>query len=267
MAIEMESTTVTAEAVAAPVVAPAPAVAAPAPRASKVMEIPSASLGKIKQEQRERGKREAMGELEAKFKSAGFESIEDALNAMASIRSGGSQQQATSQKQETQVPTASAAQASSRNEKRELERLQREREAFAKRYAQEQANRRRLQRQLEAKDAEMALRETAVVKGVKDVDYALRLLQRDLEGKDDAELESYDEGAFFDRLRAERPYLFGETVVPATTGTGVGAAPAAPKPGQVQQAQGQAGNVDARTLSRQEFEKLLRSRGLNPAVS
>jgi hypothetical protein len=268
MATEFETqdtTTTTEQAAPAPVAVPA---ATASPSRGKVMEIPSAKLGQIKLEQRERGKREAMGDLEAKFKAAGFTSIDEALASMAALRSGGGSQQ-KSQQTETppQAPSADAQQAASRNAKKEYERLQRERQEYQKRYAQEQAQRRRLQRQLEAKEAEMALRESAVVKGVKDIDYALRLLQRDLEGKSEAELEAYDEGVFFDKLRGSHPYLFGETVVPASTGTGTNGAPPAPKASTIQQAQGQAGNLDARTLSKQEFDKLLRARGLNLAAS
>lgn len=231
----------------------------------KNVVLPSATLGKLKAEQRERGKREAMAELEAKFKSAGFSSLDDAIAAMASVRSGGGKTQQAPTKREEPEAQASAPTSGGKGDRRQMERLQREREQFAKQFAQEQAQRRRLQRQLEAKEAEMALRETAVVKGVRDVDYALRLLQRDLEGKDEAALAAFDEGKFFDNLRASHPYLYGETVVPATTGTGVGAAPSAPKAGTVQQAQGAAGNKDARSLSQDEFQKLLRARGLSGA--
>jgi predicted secreted protein len=246
--------------------APAPVATSSSATRGKVMEIPSAKLGQIKQEQRERGKREAMAALEAQFKAFGFSSADEALAAAAAARSGGNTQQ-KSQQETAQAPSANAQQAQARNSKREMEKLQRERQEYQKRYAQEQAQRRRLQRQLEAKDAEMALRESAVVKGVKDVDYALRLLQRDLEGKTESELSAYDEGSFFDKLRGSHPYLFGETVVPASTGTGTNGAPPAPKAGTVQQAQGQAGNFDARTVSKEEFQKLLRQRGLNLAAS
>jgi len=232
----------------------------------KNVVLPSASLGRLKAEQRERGKREAMAELEAKFKSAGFGSLDDAIAAMAAARNGGQQTASKKpQQQKQEVQTSSIEQPGGKNDRRQMERLQREREQFAKRYSQEQAQRRRLQRQLEAKEAEMALRETAVGKGVRDVDYSLRLLQRELEGKDDAALAAFDEAKFFDTLRSSHPYLFGETVVPATTGTGVGSAPSAPKAGAVTQAQGQAGKADARSISSDEFQKLLRARGLNLA--
>lgn len=234
----------------------------------KNVVLPSASLGKIKAEQRERGAREAMSALEAKFKAAGFANIDDAISAMAAARSGGAQAATPQQQKKSEQPKQefNPAQAQSdKNDRRQYERLQREREQFAKRYAQEQAQRRKLQRTLEAKEAEMALREAAVGKGVKDVDYSLRLLQRELEGKDDAALAAFDEGKFFDNLRSSHPYLFGETVVPATTGTGVGAAPAAPKAGTVQQAQGAAGAIDARKMSQDEFQKLIRARGLSAA--
>jgi hypothetical protein len=109
----------------------------------------------------------------------------------------------------------------------------------------------------------MALREAAAVNGVRDIDYSLRLLQRELEGKDEQALAAFDEGAFFTGLRKTHPYLFGEVTVAATTGTGVGNAPTAPKAGTVTQAQGAAGKSDARSLSSDEFQKLLRSRGLS----
>lgn len=234
----------------------------------KNVVLPSAALGKLKAEQRERGAREVMSSLEAKFKAAGFSNLDEALAAAAVARNGGGKQNTQPAPSKAAAPTfesetSSIGQQPSKNERKQVERLAREREQFAKRYAQEQAQRRRLQRTLEATEAEMALRETAASKGVRDVKYALHLLRNELEGKDEAELAAFDEGKFFDNLRASQPYLFGETVVPATTGTGVGSAPAAPKAGTVQAAQGQAGVKDARQLSSDEFQKLLRARGLN----
>lgn len=234
----------------------------------KNVVLPSAALGKLKAEQRERGAREVMNSLEAKFKAAGFSNLDEALAAAAAARSGSGKQNTQTAPRKAAAPTTEASaptgdQQLGKSERKQVERLQREREQFAKRYAQEQAQRRRLQRTLEATEAEMALRETAASKGVRDVKYALHLLRTELEGKSEAELSEFDEGKFFDNLRSSQPYLFGETVVPATTGTGVGSAPAAPKAGTVQAAQGQAGVKDARQLSSDEFQKLLRSRGLN----
>lgn len=272
MAGENTLTTETTEA-SAPVESGATTTTAPAsaPKAEvgasvgggKNVVLPSSSLGKIKQEQRERGKREAMTDLESKFKAHGFSSLDEAFEAMAALRNGGGAPSTSSKVPAKAEAQTSAQAAQSGIDRKQYERLQREREQFARRYAQEQEQRRKLQRTLEAKEAEMALRETAVVKGVRDVDYALRLLQRELEGKDEVALSAFDEGKFFDALRGSHPYLFGETTVPANTGTGIGAAPSAPKAGTVTQAQGNAGLGDARKMSSDEFQKMLRARGLS----
>jgi hypothetical protein len=235
--------------------------------------LPQSAIGKLKEEQRQRGKREAVTELEAKFKAAGFSSIDEAIAAMAAARSAPTAKASPPVKQAKQEvleiedeevqATAQPQTQGGTDYAKQMQKLQRERERLSKQFAAEQAQRRKLQRTLEAKEAEFALRETAVGKGVKDVDYAVRLMQRELEGKDEKALAAFDEGKFFNTLRTTHPYLFGEMVVPATTGTGVGAAPAAPKASTVQAAQGAAGKTDARAMSADEFQKLMRARGLN----
>lgn len=277
----------------APVAEVAPVVEAPAPVAAaepgmatvgggKNVVLPQHAIGKLKEEQRQRGKREAMSELDAKFKAAGFSSIDDAIAAMAAVKANAAKPAPASkpapvkadlapmvEESETfaDVDVQSAAQPHGQgNATQQMQRLQREREKLAKQFAAEQAQRRKLQRQLEAKEAEFALRETAVSNGVKDVDYALRLIQRELEGKDEKALATFDETKFFGGLRQTHPYLFGELVVPATTGTGVGAAPSAPKAGNVQAAQGASGRMDARSMSSEEFQKLMRARGFAPTI-
>ena len=279
-----DENTVTSEVVAA-VEAPAAVVAAPEVPATPVeataesalptiangknVILPQHAIGKLKEEQRQRGRREAVTELEAKFKAAGFGSIEDAIAAMAAARNAPAKAAPAPTKAaapevvaDDEVQTTAQPQGTGDYAK-QMQRLQREREKLAKQFAAEQAQRRKLQRTLEAKEAEFALRETAVGKGVKDVDYALRLIQRELEGKDEKALATFDEAKFFDTLRGSHPYLFGEMVVPATTGTGIGAAPSAPKAGAVQAAQGAAGKTDARSLSQDEFQKLMRARGFS----
>lgn len=252
---------------------PAPVDVAPTGQAQQAAQpsavsIPQSAFAKLKEEQRRRGQREAREELEAKFKAHGFDSLESALAAAAATR----QQSAKAQPQQRQAPKAPEPQqyqaSTARDgstDPRQLRKLQQERERLAKQFAQEQAQRRKLQRQLEAKEAEMTLREAAVSHGVRDVDYALRLLQRELDGKSEAELQSFNEADFFGKkLRGSHPYLFGETVMPATTGTGA-TGPAAPRAGEVQAATGQAGQFDARKATQEEFQRELRRRGLSPS--
>ena len=268
-AAPVEATAATAPTAEATATAPAAESALPTIAGGKNVILPQHAIGKLKEEQRQRGKREAMTELEAKFKAAGFGSIDDAIAAMAAARNAPAKATpAPTKAKEPEITADEEVQTTAQPQSngdyaKQMQRLQREREKLAKQFAAEQAQRRKLQRTLEAKEAEFALRETAVGKGVRDVDYALRLIQRELEGKDEKALATFDESKFFDGLRQSHPYLFGEMVVPATTGTGVGAAPSAPKAGTVQAAQTAANKTDARTMSQDEFQKLMRSRGFS----
>ena len=258
----------------APVTAAEPAL--PTIGGGKNVILPQHAIGKLKEEQRQRGAREAVSELEAKFKAAGFSSIDDAIAAMAAVKNNAAKPApakapAAPMAAEAEISTDDEVQTAAQPQgtsdyAKQMQKLQREREKLAKQFAAEQSQRRKLQRQLEAKEAEFALRETAVSNGVKDVDYALRLIQRELEGKDETALASFDESKFFGTLRQTHPYLFGELVVPATTGTGVGAAPSAPKAGNVQAAQGEAGKLNARDMKPDDFQKLMRARGFSPLI-
>ena len=233
-----------------------------APQTSSMVSVPQSAFAKLKEDQRKRGQREAIEQLEAKFKAHGFGSLDEALAAAAASRQQPAKAQPQQMRQQTQ-PVASE-QRDTPLDSRQLQKLQRERERLAKQFAQEQAQRRKLQRQLEAKEAEMSLREAAVAHGVRDVDYALRLLQRELDGKTEEQLNAFNEGEFFGkRLRSSHPYLYGETVLPATTGTGA-TGPTAPKADTVQAAQGAAGQFDARKATPAEFQAELRRLGLNP---
>ena len=114
----------------------------------------------------------------------------------------------------------------------------------------------------------MSLREELYRAGVHDVDYALRLLTRQLEGKSEEEIGAFDRDAFYKGLRTEKPYLFGETVAPATTGTNGstpdGFAPAVPAPGGAAVEQAQRDQFDARKAKPNEIVDRLRALGLNP---
>lgn len=138
-----------------------------------------------------------------------------------------------------------------------------ERDQAVRKWRVEERKRRDLQKQLDAKDAEMQVRESAVAHGVVDVDYAIRLLTRELQGKSEEELKSFDEAAYFGKLRTDKPYLFGERVTPATTGNGHRDAPPVPGSGQVtREAAGEA-QFDARNASPADIEKQLQKLGLN----
>lgn len=247
--------------------------------------LPSDALGRIKQEQRDRGKRDALMELDKQAKEFGFESLKDAFASLAEVKRGGQQarqerqpsngRQEQRQQQERQEATGGDAerptppmnrrdrQAMDRYQ-REIDRWKRQNELLAKRSRTEERRRRELQHALDAKDAEMALREAAASAGVKDIGYVIHMLRAELEGKDEKEVAAFDEAKYFEGLRVDKPYLFGEVVRPATTGTGVGGAPPAPKPGQVSQQVAASGKFDAnnKDVKRGDFEDRLRKMGL-----
>jgi hypothetical protein len=243
--------------------------------------IPQSAMKRIKHEERERGRKEAAESLALEL---GFESV-DAMKAQFK-RGNGNRNRTQEQDveiepdqdldQDTDQPNRQAKpddKPNDRNERRNaskyekrMEQFQKQQELLNRRLAQEVRSRKDLQRALDAKDAEMSLREAAVSAGVKDVDYAVRLLTRQLEGKDEASLKEFDETKFFSGLKDSHPYLFGETTRPANTGTGAGNAPPPPKPGQQAQQQATNGAVDARKMSREEFSAHLQKRGLNPGM-
>jgi len=243
----------------APAATPAPAAqAAPAATAaeSKVVMLPQSAMKELKEREREKGRKQALADM---AKEAGFSSVEEMTKAMAKRKNGGEPVRQTKPSNNTSRPHAP-----DKNDK-ELQRLSRERDELAKRMKYETERRKELQQEKEALEAEMSLREAAVQVGVKDIDVAIELLRRDTKGKTEEELRTFDEHKFFAGLRETRPYLFNEVLKPATTGTGAGNPPA-PKPEEATQAGAQGSQIDARKMSREEYQNRLASLGLNSSM-
>jgi hypothetical protein len=262
---------------AAPPSPPAKAEASQQGNDSTNVMLPQHAFKRIKEEARTKGKAEALKELASQ---AGFATVEEFTMALANLKNkptrteerpkGGSNGKPANGK--SNGKSNGNAPVNTRPDKRQFDRLAREREKWEQerqqlsRQAKREADKRKeLQQAIDAKDAEMALREAAVMAGVKDIDYAVRLLTRNLEGKSEEELAKFNEVEFFNGLKAEKPYLFGESVKPATTGTGPSGTQS-PKPGKVEQVQAQGGQNDARKMSKEEFSKHLEARGLNIAM-
>ncbi len=132
----------------------------------------------------------------------------------------------------------------------------------SKRLSAESRARKRLRRERDALEAEMVVREAAARSGLHDIDYAMRLLTRHLNGKPEEELKKFNEVEYFESLRGDHPHLFGEARKPATTGNGANA-PGAPNPGAAQQGVAQGGQVDVRKMDPKQYQDHLRARGLN----
>lgn len=245
-----------------------------------VQQVKHSDFKRIKDEQRAKGRREAIDELDAKARAAGFESHDDALKALAALKKPAAPQPpAVVQKPAQGAPTMSNRNAPKNDDADRLRaaemKAREESAAERKRWRQENRQRRELEAQLQAKDAEIALREECYRAGVKDVDYVIRLLTRELQGKTQEEIAAFDRAKFYGDTRKEKPYLFGETVVAATTGTGgeaakgdqaAGAAgsPAAPGPGANAVDAADKQQFDARTSKPEAVAARLRQLGLNP---
>jgi hypothetical protein len=238
---------------------------------AKVISIPTSSMARIKTEERERGKKQFLRELDEKAKALGFASHEDLLRKAAmSIKQ--------QPKQAGNQPKRSAPQQPQRNgqahaSSRELQRLQRQLQDLDDKLRKERSARAKaekraaqLQSHLDAKEAEAELRLAAVKCGVQDVDYAVELLRRMMRGKTEEELRAFDEEQFFrTELRKTHPYLYEIREQPATTASKpeeAGGLPPAPKPEKVTRDGASNGTLDATKMPAEEFHKLLANMGL-----
>lgn len=242
------------------------------PHQSGGVQVLSQSAFKVmKQKERERGKKEAMT---AMAEAAGFSSVEELQKAMAGLKSkpqvgggkpSGQANQSQSRNQAQQQQPSNNPHKESARLQREVQRLTEENAGLRKQLVKLDEKRKDLQQHIFAKEAEFALREVAAMQGVRDVDYAIRLFTREMEGKSEEDLAKVDEAEFFKGLRTEHPYIFGEVVRPATTGTGTGSPPV-PKPGEAINTTVQSNQVDARKMKPEEFREHLRQRGLSAIV-
>lgn len=240
----------------------------------KVTMIPHAQFARVKQEEFNKGKTAALDEI---AKASGYESHADLVAALGKLKTLGAQPQGEPKtpptekpKGDEEAPTPDQV-AGMRAEKRELQRVEKMNEKLLterNRYAQQavsfKTQMETLQSQISDLQAERELMRTGFEVGLKDVDYAIRLLQKHVAGLPPQEAEKFDERAFFQSLRKPYPYLFGETAQPATTGTGPGGAPTAPKPAAVAGAAATNGSVDVRQMTPTQYKEHLRARGISP---
>jgi hypothetical protein len=235
----------------------------------KVITIPTNAMAKIKQEERERGKRNALKERDAEARTMGFKDYED-LKRFASTK--GNSTQAKPQQKPAQAPVQqTTSQPVSRHNDQRIQQLQEDKRKANRARAQEEKRRKQVERQSLEMQAEMELKMIAVRCGVKDVDYAVALLKRQTTAMTKEQLNTFDEDKYFhETLRQTHPYLYGEQVLPAdTSATPVQGAPppAAPTSKEVTKEVTSNGMIDAKTLTRDEFNKMLVSRGLGGALS
>ena len=280
---------------------------APAQRAEpsrgEVLAIPTRAMAAIKQKEREKGRQQAIAEYDQKLsrvaKLLGFGSWEELEAADPEDwrtqlqRRGDDEREADGNGKHTRQepeerdeeertvsePKRSAtATAKTRSQYvRRLEnqnaKLLEDKTRLNRSVAHEERRRRKLERDLAAKDAESQLRVAAVRAGVQDIDYALHLLKQEVRGKPKEELDKFDENAFFGEvLRKQYPLLYKVQEIPATTGVAGGAAAgggngADSSAAKIQVERSKEAPKDARKLSREQYLEVLQKHGLrDPSV-
>lgn len=250
---------------AAPVEPPAATAppAPPAPAEPKSTTVPTSTFKKLKEEAYARGQQEAREHM---AKEAGFSTYEEMQEALKGLRAPSTAPAPAAPAVPAQGEPATAAERERlRKEGKDLRQLERtitERDRYARLYGDASREAKSAKAAVDELRAEMHLRTLAAQSGIKEIDFAMHLFSKTVDGLKPEEAEKFNESEYFLGLRKSHPYLFGETVQPATTGTGAGA-PAAPAPGAAAGGAAAGAKTDARTMSREEFQKLLRSRGLN----
>lgn len=154
---------------------------------------------------------------------------------------------------------------------KEIARLERARSKASEKWRREEKRRKTSDRKLLAKEAEMEIQLIAVdagITGKEDLKIALMLLTsnlREKQGEKGFDMSEYSEADFFQGLKERRPHLFGEKIVPATTGTGAGGedTPLEPKPGEVITKNAEDTHFDASKATPDEYRARLKELGLN----
>lgn len=222
----------------------------------KTVVIPNSAMKRIKEEQREKGRRQAMDEFNKLAQENGFASPSDMFSFVKQLK-----ETSTKTPEKTEEKSVQAAPVDHQYQEH-LRRLEQEKDELLRKTRLQERKARQLERDRDAIQVQMTLRESAMQAGIKDPGYAVNLLQEHIDGKTEAELKDFDSSKFFSSLRTEKPYLFGEYVRPATTGVGMeGGQPGALRPNQVTSVNGSS-VPDMRKANQQEFASRLRQLGL-----
>jgi hypothetical protein len=227
----------------------------------KTISLPTSAFAKLKAEAAEKGRKGALSEVEQKAKAFGFDSVDAMFKALETSRSGASDENVETR------PAQRQAQGSGK-EAVAVEALRIAKELERARKESEKASReaRRYRQQFEEYQAETEMKEVLLRAGVREeVDYALSLMRRDIQSKleTDPELAAYSTDEFLRSLRTNKPFLFGESRVAATTGTGGEGPQARPAaPGQAASTIAQAEQFDARKASPEQLKARLAQLGI-----
>jgi hypothetical protein len=202
----------------------------------------------------EQARRAALSPLQQKAKDKGYASVEEMLEAIDaksfdddnSDGDSGSGESETQRKERERIEAETRRaqdrnrQNQNRNQNQNREQLAKEarrleRELQAAQQKAEQAEKRariaarneqRLRDRQDERETRQKLQRMAVAAGVKnneaDLEFAIDRLTRHVQGMTEEKIKEFDESKWFaEDLKKVHPYLFGEAVIPANSGSGV----------------------------------------------
>lgn len=234
----------------------------------KTISLPTSAFAKLKAEAAEKGKKAALTEMQAKAKAFGFDSVDAMFEALQTARGSASVE---TQQETRAAPKAAPAQLPKQSGSKdtvaaEALRIAKEMERARKEAEKASREARRYRQELEEYQAQAEMKEVLLRAGVRDeVDYALTLMRKDIQTKleTDPELASYSTDEFLKVLRQTKPFLFGESRLPATTGTGGEGPQARPAaPGQAAATIAQSEQFDARKATSEQIKARLAQLGV-----
>jgi hypothetical protein len=253
---------------AAPIVPPVgttPPAGDPPPERGKNVVLPSHVFADRLKKAKSQGQAAYVAELDKQAVAKGFANHAALMQYVDEVRSRAPVKPVKPNGQSSPPPKPAKA---GGQEDRRVQQLEREKRDREDKLAREQKARRRAERERDAIEARSNLERIASGVGIKKVGQAIYLYEEHCRGKSEEELGKMDETAFFEGLRKTDAYLFGETTVPATTGT-AGAPPGShvPAPGATAAAAGAAGVVDVTKMTKEQYREYRRSKGYGQPVA
>lgn len=251
----------------------------------KVISVPTHAMKKIKEDSAALGRKQFQQELDAQAAELGYKNHEDWVRASREARAASSTTPsstpatASTSQPETKPATASAQGGDGDQLVAENQRLKQEKEnalsqqkRLNRQLARSTRESNKLKNQLLAQEATTELKLAAKDAGVQDVDYAVTVYERMIAGMGEEDLKTVDERKFFgEQLRKSHPHLYQAVDKLVSTGTRNQQEITKPatsngnqqKPGTNQEG----GAINARNMTPDAFQTLLRSRGMsNPST-
>jgi len=247
-----------------------------------LVHLPSRALKERLDKAEKRGRSAMLAELDTQAQALGYANHAAMMQHLQARKpTGAGPKPAQAQPQPGQTPNSEPTPPRDRNNRQAMREYERDHRRWqetqkAKERAEQAAadarkKQRRAERQVQAMQARMELERIASHVGIKDTDYAITLFERAHANLSEDDLGKVDEAKFFEGLRQGHAYLFGEVVVPATTGT-TGTVPGSsgarpPQPSATSVKAGDQGKVDTMKMSKEEYQRYKAKLGIRGAAA